>query len=32
MEVVGRWVRVVSRSSGVERTLLSAQLGLVQVC
>jgi hypothetical protein len=32
MEGIGRWVRVVSRSSGVERTFLTAQLGLVQVC
>ena len=32
MDFVGRWARVFSRSSGVERTLVAAQLGLVQVC
>jgi hypothetical protein len=32
MEVVGRWERVSSRSSGVERTLAAAQWGLEQVC
>jgi hypothetical protein len=32
MEVVGRWRRMISRSSGVERTSLAAQWGLEQVC
>ena len=32
MDFVGRWARVVSRSSGVERTLAAAQLVLLQVC
>ena len=32
MEGVGRWERVSSRSSGVERTFAAAQWGLEQVC
>ena len=32
MDFVGRWARVYSRSSGVERTLAAAQLVLLQVC
>ena len=32
MDFVGRWARVFSRSSGVERTFAAAQEGLLQVC
>jgi hypothetical protein len=32
MDFVGRWAKVFSRSSGVERTLAAAQLGLLQLC
>ena len=32
MEGVGRWERVSSRSTGVERTFAAAQWGLEQVC